>query len=149
MNLYYFGDILGENIACKETNVMYRIIGHEIVPDEITEHIGIEPTRSFYKGEEYESKSKGSILQRPTGHWSLSSEGQLESTSPEAHARWILDKLGSKKEQIEKYIKDPEIRTSFVFWWEAYDGHGGYTLSSETMSQLCRLCNDIDFQFIG
>jgi hypothetical protein len=144
-----YGDIFGENIACKETNVTFIIVGDEIVPAEITEHIGIQPTRAFSKGEEYEVKRVGLIRYRPVGHWSISSEGLLASTSTEVHAKWLLDKLESKIDKIEKYKNDPKIRTSLVFWWEAFEEHGGFTLSSDTLGRLCRLCNDIDFVFIG
>ena len=144
----YFEDMFGENTACKKTNVMFRIIGDEIVPNEITKSLGIQPTRSFTKDEEYYSKS-GQTLRRPIGHWSISSEGFVDSTSTEAHARYLLSTLEPSSGAILKYLNDSRYRISIVFWWEATDEHGGFSLSSDTLSRLCRLCNDLDYTFIG
>ncbi len=143
-----FGNIFGENPACRKTNVTFRLIGDSIIPIEITNDIGINPSKSFAKGEDYRTK-KGGIRQRPTGHWSISSERIIQSTITEDHAQYILEQLESKAKIIKKYIEDPYIRTSLIFWWEATDEHGGFTLSSDTLGRLCQLCNDIDYQFIG
>lgn len=142
------GDLFGENTACKKTNVMFRIVGDEIDPDEITKLLGIQPTRSFAKDEEYNSKS-GQVLQRPIGHWSICSEGLVNSTSTEKHARYLLNILEPSIDAVGKYRNNPNFRTSIIFWWEATDEHGGFSLSSDTLSRLCRLCNDLDYTFIG
>ena len=57
--------------------------------------------------------------------------------------------LDNKKEQLKKYLDDPNVRVSIVLWWETIDEHGGITLSSDTLGKLCQLCNDIDCTFIG
>ncbi len=145
---FNFGNIFGENSACKKTNVTFRISGDNIIPTEITNDIGINPTRTFAKGEVYKTKI-GGIRQRPIGHWSISSEIMIDSTSTEEHAKYILEKLEPKTKSIKKYIENSNIRTSLIFWWEATDEHGGFTLSADTLGRLCQLCKDIDYQFIG
>ena len=143
-----FGNIFSENPACKNTNVTFRIIGDNVIPAKVTREISINPSRAFAKGETYKTKI-GNLRQRPTGHWSLSSETVIQQTSTEIHAQYVLEKLEPKIDVIKKYIDNPTVRTSIIFWWEANDGHGGFTLSSDTLGRLCKLCNDIDYQFIG
>lgn len=143
-----FENIFGENSACKKTNVMFRIGGDNVVPSEVTNFIGINPSRAFAKGEEYITK-RGKTRQRPIGHWSISSEMAVQSTSPEKHAKFLLDLLEPKTDKILRFVEDKNYRVSFVFWWEAMDEHGGFTLSSDTIGRLCQLCNDVDYQFIG
>ncbi len=145
---FNFRNIFGENSACRKTNVTFRLIGDGIVPVEITKEIEINALRSFAKGEVYKTK-RGGDRSRSTGHWSISSENIIKSTSTEDHAQYILEQLEPKAKIINKYIKAPHIRVSIIFWWEASDEHGGFTLSSDTLGRLCQLCNDVDYQFIG
>lgn len=151
MNPVYgdIGDLFGENTACKKTNVTFRIGGDTLDPNEVTYSLRIEPTRAFAKGEEYYIKKIGEVRFRPIGHWSISSEGFVDSTSTEAHARYLLNILEPSIDVIAKYLNNPCCRTSIIFWWEATDEHGGFTLKSDTLSRLCRLCNDLDYIFIG
>ena len=127
---------------------MFRIVGDKVNPEEITKATGITPVRAFSKGEEYKNK-KGEVHNKPIGHWSISSEFKMRSTSVEKHAKYILGLLEPKSKKILPYVENDNFRTSIVFWWEAKSGHGGYTVSSDTFARLCRLCNDFDYQFIG
>jgi hypothetical protein len=147
--LEFFGDPYGGNPeGCRRTYVSFGIAGDGVDPDIVTRDIGIEPTRAFRKGEEYVSRG-GGILSRPIGVWRFSSEREVNSTSTEEHAKHILDKLEPRVGAIAQYMRSPEIRTVIAVWFEARDGHGGYTLKASTLSRLCRLCNDIDFYYIG
>ncbi len=141
-------DIYAENWDCRKTKVTFRILGDELDPNEVTNSLQIQPTRAYAKEEEYNSKS-GQTLRRPTGHWSISSEGFVDSTSTEAHARYLLNILEPSIDAIANYLNNPCFRTSIIFWWEATDEHGGFTLKSDILSRLCRLCNDLDYTFIG
>jgi hypothetical protein len=140
-------DYFGENVAVKETHVMFRLTADSIVPDEVTQDIGMTPSRAFAKGEHYEIR--GTRGQRPIGHWSLNSGGAIESTSTQKHANYILEQLEPRAEAIEKYLTDPDVHVSVVFWWETSDGHGGFYLRSDTLERLCRLCNDVSYHFVG
>jgi hypothetical protein len=139
---------LDENMLCRKTNITFRIIGSKIVPNEITKALGVEPTRAFAKGENYQSKRVG-IRQRPIGHWSVSTEGLVDSTSVECHALKLLELFDIESDALKALQGNEDYRISVVVWWEALEGHGGYTLSSETLRRLTCLCTDIDFQFIA
>lgn len=142
------GNHYGENAACRKTNVTFRIIGDHINPADITNKLGIEPHRSFMKGDDYKIKN-GGIRQRPTSHWSISSENAIHTTSTEDHAKYIFEILRDKEIIIKKYIENPNISVSIVFWWEAKYGHGGFSVLSDTLGRLCKICNDFDYHFIG
>ncbi len=140
--------IFGEHSGCKKTNVTFRIIGDDLNPDEITKSLDIQPTRSYYKGENYKIPNVG-IRQRPIGHWSVNSDKIIQSTSTEKHAKCLLNILEQKSERVLKFVSKSHLRISIVFWWEGIACHGGFSLSNETLGRLCRFCNDIDYHFIG
>lgn len=143
------GEIYKDNPACKKTNVTFRIMGDVVLkPDEITNSLQIKPTRAFAKGEEYMTKRVG-IRYWSIGHWSISTETFVDSTSTEVHAKYLLNLLEPRIKEIVPYLENPLFHTSIVFWWEATDEHGGYTLSSNTLARLCCLCNELDYTFIG
>ena len=139
---------LDENTLCKKTNVTFRIVGPEIAPNEITEALGVEPSKAFAKGENYQTKRSG-IRQRPIGHWSITTEGLIDSTSVERHALKLLELLDSENDALRSLQENEDCRLSVIVWWEALEGHGGYTLTSATLQRLSALCEDIDFQFIS
>ena len=148
--LEFFGDDpYGENPeGCKKTHVSFGIAGDRVAPEIVTRDMGTEPTGAFRKGEQYVSRG-GRILSRPIGVWRLSSEDAVSSTSTEKHAKYIVDRLEPHVKVIAQYLRYPDFRTVIAVWFEARDGHGGYTLRASTLSRLCKLCNDIDFFFIG
>lgn len=139
-------DYYGENPACKQTNISFGINGEDVDPSSITTLLGIQPTKAFAKGDEFNSRS-GSH-KRGFGIWTLSSKGIIDSTSPEAHAKYLLQKLEPRAKEILNLSNEKSSRTYISFWWEAKDGHGGFTLSSPILLRLSELCNDFDFYFL-
>jgi hypothetical protein len=142
------GDYYGENPACKKTNVSFSISGDNLKPDVITASIKTEPSISYAKGDKFTTKN-GRILERPTGLWSLSTDRIMQSKSTQEHAISLLCKLECYQGFFENYINNRNFRVVVAIWWEATDGHGGYTLSSDVIKKLSLLCNDIDFFFVG
>ena len=143
----FLDDYLADNPACKSTNVTFGIIGFDFDPHKFTRDIRIKPTKSYVKGESLETKV-GDKHQRPYSLWSFTTENHIESTSPEKHAQYLLELIEEKRDLLLKYINDSAFRTAISIWWESKDGHGGFTLSSETISRFSKLCQEIDFFFL-
>ena len=139
---------LNENTLCKRTNATLRIIGPNIDPKEITSVLGVEPSRAFSRGEEYQTKRSG-IRKRPIGHWSVSTEKIVQSTSIELHTLKLLEIFEHARTALKELQGSEDRRISVVLWWEGHEGHGGFTISSDTFQRLSAVCEDIDFHFIG
>jgi hypothetical protein len=142
-----FDDYFGEDDSVRECHVALRIGGNFSDPATITAQLQIEPTRAYGKGEEYLVEKISEMRKRSIGHWSISSEN-LESTSVEKHCEYLLKIIEPKKEIIQKYINDPEVWVSIVFWWESKVGHGGFSISPDKATRLAPLCQDLRFHFL-
>ena len=94
-------------------SVNFGIRGNELSPDEVTTALEITPTKSWKRGDIYNSRYKdrdGSIkyrqATRPCGIWELSSVAFTKSTVLEDHAVFIYEKLSPSIGQLEKFIDD-------------------------------------------
>ncbi len=79
-----------------ETAASLRIVGDDLVPDEITDILGFPPTIGRKKGDKRQGKNTKKIYTAPTGIWNLSSprgSGDLES-----HIRWLFEVIPSDVE---------------------------------------------------
>jgi hypothetical protein len=131
-----------------KTNIMFRILGEELVPDMVSKHLSLQPTTAWKKGDQYHIPNVG-VRQRSIGHWSLSTDGALASESVEEHAAFLLQKLESQKRAVLELMQDPRFKVAISVWWEIDEEHGSFSLSSELMSRLTALSHDIEFHFIG
>ena len=142
-----------ENIS-NIMSISFGISGDKLLPNEITNLLKITPTKAWKKGDTYKSKYRnknGSFefreLKRPAGIWELSSLEEVLSNKLEDHASFIIQKLESSMNQIDKILSQSSMRTSINIWWQPEDGYGGYTLSADTIRKLSLLCNEMDFYF--
>ena len=71
-----------------------RILGDDLLPDEISLLLGSSPTESYKKGDELLGRSTGTIRVVPTGRWSLSATRQ-EPEDLEVQIFELLDQLSS------------------------------------------------------
>jgi hypothetical protein len=74
------------------SEAVLRFFGDDLVPEEISELLGAEPTSSVRKGEEIVGHATGQIRIAPTGRWSLNA-ARREPEDIEAQVFEILDRL--------------------------------------------------------
>jgi hypothetical protein len=138
---------LGEQDEVRKCNVSLRIAGDKLVPTQISSALGLVPTKSFEKGQEYVSKS-GRILSHPMGMWHLSTEDS-PSKSVEHHCHLLLDLLKGKEEPIRRMRESGLYRVSITCWWDSNGiGHGSFNVLSKTLAQLSAFCDDFEFYFV-
>ncbi|MBI9075942.1 MAG: DUF4279 domain-containing protein [Desulfatibacillum sp.] len=143
-------DQLRENPHLKVVNVWLLIAGHYIIPSKITDELGIQPSRCFARGDKYVVKKFGIENKRFSGHWSITTEGMLFSTSVEKHARRLLELLRKgNQEAIRSYIENPDCRVSVSFWIESKEHNPtNFDLSQGTMKELSEWCEDFSFRLL-
>jgi hypothetical protein len=144
------------NSVVKHVHIDYCIRSDFLDPVQVTEELGIKPSRAWAKGERYLSKVyspksktvKENWKQRPWGIWALETKN-LATKDAEEHLVYLLNLLEPKKEVIRKYMADKEKHTvRFYIWWEPFDGHGSYAISNEILERAATLCHYIEFGFI-
>jgi hypothetical protein len=110
-------------------------------PTEITNYLGIEPSKIQIKGELSEYKSIGTIKYNG---WFLTSKNSIESNDSRKHINFLTEKLLPIKDKLKTLIiEGSEIDISC--FWSSKQGHGGPTLSPKQLSDLSEL--GIEFWF--
>jgi hypothetical protein len=142
----------------KKVFVDYRICSDSLNTEELTNSLGITPSRAFAKGDKYLGKTKNphsmEISQvwreRPRGIWAVDSRNLSNKIRVEGHICYLLDILEPKKRIIEQYLQQADIYTiSTYIWWEPIGGQGGYEITNEVLQRLTSLCHYIEFGFIA
>src|SRR5215831_1989537 len=73
----------------ERTFATLRVAGDNLVPDQVTKLLGIEPTLPYAKGEHYGRRH----LKGRTGVWLLSTDGVVKRNSLKDHVGWLLPLL--------------------------------------------------------
>lgn len=136
--------------TCERTAAKLLIYTEEIEPDEISDRLGISPTRMVKKGAK-SVNSLGRERTAPCSYWMLDSESSVESKDLRVHLDWILDQCTGREQALEELREVNRIRDVIsCVWWSAH-GHGGPTLWPRQMEAMARLnleCG-FDIYFFG
>lgn len=131
--------------TCERTLATLRIYGHDLDPSQITNRLGIEPTRSQRGGEVF-TNSIGQQRIANLGGWFLSSEGQVDSRDLRRHLDWLLNLLGPRAEALRSIQAIDGVWMDVnCIWWSKH-GDGGPTLSPEQVRGLADLDLECGFE---
>jgi len=109
-------------------------------PKQITERLGVEPTKTAMEGELIPKTS----MTRKTSLWALYS--RLEKTSRlEAHINDVLDQLDSHGTKFEELSREFEGILELVGHFYAY--YPGLIFESGLVQRLARYSLSVDFDF--
>jgi hypothetical protein len=137
--------------------VEYQIRPDVMSPDTITSILGIQPTRSYAKGEEYLGKAYDpgvkkfirELHKRPFNIWDFSSETVVNSKKVIDHLNYVLDIIEPKYERIQPFLANrEEFYIRFYIRWEPIESHGSFTIPGETLIKMGKLCHFVETSFI-
>jgi hypothetical protein len=123
--------------TCIKTYATLRLFSAEIVPEEVTEILRIEPTRTFRKGDTH---AKGK-LQRKTNGWFYSTKKLSNSKDGRRHIDMILDALDGKFDAVN-ILQARGCEIHITNYWVS-GGQGGPWLMPSQMLKLGALNIDI------
>ncbi|POS00575.1 uncharacterized protein DUF4279 [Flavobacterium croceum DSM 17960] len=127
--------------TCAETYVTLRIYSDEQSPNELTEYLGIQPSKTHVKSQKNELQTNKSIEHNG---WFLTTDGKVNSKDSRRHIDFLADKLLPINFKIKELIsKGAKIDISC--YWLSENGQGGPTLSPQQLSKLGSL--GLDFWF--
>jgi len=127
-----------------EARASFRIGGDRVVPDAITRAVGLEPSRSWAKGEKRQTKS-GQVLTRHSGLWVVSFRDREMLGAVNA----LLEAVEPRLEAARRAACEAEAVTNVGLWWDPAARQGGFTLPSSAFQRLAALGERIDIYFPG
>ena len=120
--------------ACEETFSTLRLYHDSISPSEVTNRLGLQPSKCFVKGDA--RGKRGKVYE--TNGWFLSSEDVVKSHDSRRHIDWIIDQIWDKREQVSLMIQEGS-KIDISSYWVSSSGNGGPTLSPYQMARLGEL----------
>ena len=117
-----------------------------LVPEEVTEWLGVRPTAAFAKGEEYESRA-GATMARPWGVWRFALAESSEELRPQELVATFYESIHGWLDRLQKYRGVEGTRVTLYIHWKPEGGSGGYTLGSSELSMLVMSTDEVDFYF--
>jgi Domain of unknown function (DUF4279) len=145
--------IISDLEATRELHVAFSIKGNDLIPENITKRLSINPTYSYTKGELIIPR-KGIPPKQPTRRsgslWTISTKGILNAIHVEDHFKYLLDLLEPHKEQLRDYLdKSQEYRVSIRIWRAALGDSGIVDMESSYLERICQLCHTVTLHYIG
>lgn len=136
-------DYIDDYAACEETYATFQIYPSNKDPDEVTNYLGIKPSKTVLAG-----MAGGN--RRAINGWFLSTKGKVSSKDSRRHIDWLLDKIQHAAEQIRE-LKNNGARVDICCFWISATGNGGPVLSPRQMTRLSDLDLDVwwDIWFSG
>jgi hypothetical protein len=124
---------IASNGEGKSSRASLWIGGDALRPDEISSLLGLEPTKSGVKGEQFGSRSVGV---RRSSFWYL--KCPLSDRLPLAeHLKWLLDLFEPKLDLINSIAK--EWKVMFFCGLSSENGQGGVTFDPSLLRRLANL----------
>lgn len=133
--------------TCARTYATLIVYPEAMDPAEVTERLGIEPSRWQRRGETILLTGPPPTV-APLNGWFLSSQGQLESKDSRRHIDWILDRVAPKAEAL-RHLQEAGCRAVVSCCWCSQSGHGGPTLPPSQMKTLGELDIELWFDIYG
>jgi len=110
-----------------------RIMGDELVPDEISKLLSAVPTEAHRKGHQFPSGPSGRIVTRNSGMWRLSAT----ETEPEDLDGQVSELLGQVTSDLSVWSDlATRFRIDLFCGWFMGSGNEGVAISPETMLAL-------------
>lgn len=121
-------------MACLERSVAtLRIIGDELVPEEISRLLSAVPTSAHAKGHQFLSGPSGRVVTRNSGVWRLSAK----EAKPEDLDGQVFELLGQVTSELSVWSDIAHrFRVDLFCGWFMGSGNEGVAISSETMLAL-------------
>ncbi len=124
-----------------EVKVYFLLSGFKIEPNEITDIIGINPTKTYKKGDK---RTKKSIVKYEKNGWILSVE-ENNITQVDILFKKLLEKLSNKKKQIKSLIN---VEKTFVVVVYTYDLMPGICYDYKTIADIHEFEANIEHDII-
>ena len=118
--------------GCIRCYATFRLFSETLLPDFVTEQLGVQPARVWEKG------SSQASLRRKQNGWFLTSKGEVSTLDAEQHLSWLANQLITGQEFLTT-LAPHSTADIMCFWHSAGVAEGGPTLSAPLMAKLSQL----------
>lgn len=124
-----------------------------ITPEEISAILGIDPSRSFTKGDllprpKHESAARcwpAEEYRRYASLWAL----EFDGLEVQPLAEQLLARLRPKEAALQQLTALPELELGISIWWDPQEGSTGFSILSAVLAQLVGLAQDLSVYLPG
>jgi hypothetical protein len=116
--------------------------GKDLVPQAITDAIGIHPTKSFKQGDVRKGTKKW-----PHGYWELTTKETVQSADLSIHLEWLVGQLEPSKTKLTEIIGQDGIDAEISCFWILPSSHESLSLSAELLIKIASLGIQLDLDF--
>jgi hypothetical protein len=124
--------------------VEFRITGTRKLPEEITQLVMINPTRTWYEGESIQ----GTNLKRKHNGWCLSHGRPKKNISIEDHISPLMNKLAPKAQAIKEICEEYELDSEVSCAIYIIDETPIINLSNKILEAISGLGAELDIDII-
>lgn len=127
------------------------ITSDTVLPNAITDITGVNPNRSFQKGDSFISKRSGSVGIRRYNLWAVKSKDIITEEEDDIlmHLEYFKKLFKDKIESIKELKKESNSEISFWVWIESKDVGVGFEIPESELSFINSICSRLHFSFIG
>jgi hypothetical protein len=122
-----------DDAGCLRTYATLRIYSGSILPSQISQMLGVEPSRVWNKG------SAETAVPRKQNGWFLTSRGEVGSLDTKRHVDFILNQLEDNKAYIAGLTAQGLQVDIMCLWQSANKSEGGPSLLPAQMLLLAEM----------
>jgi hypothetical protein len=129
----------------QEIQAAFRIVGRDVVPEEVTSTLGIDPSSSYAKGSPVPQHPNRLY---PYGYWGIDSRVALDKPLEE-HLWRLVRQLQGKRAAIASVLKQGFDVGFYCGIYSSDDWDGAIKLSPEILSEIATLGVPLDCRIYG
>jgi hypothetical protein len=131
---FTLGAFMEKNLVSQNVYASFILSGTDLIPQDITSYFGINPSKSFTKGD---IKLNGKKW--PHGYWALESSEFVKSSDLVNHIEWIISEIEKIEPKPHEIIRNQEITARISCFWILSTGHDGLSLTTDLMKRIANL----------
>ena len=126
------------------------IVSDTLNPDQLTNELGVSPSRSFYKGDTHQSRHSGSLITRTHNLWAVSSIKTLsEEQDIKAHILQLKSILEGCVYALKELKSNDNVELTLWIWFETEDSGIGIDILEPEISFIHEIANRLHFSVIA
>ena len=115
------------------------LIGRDLIPNEITSKLHIQPSHFFQRGESFGGENSDGKV-RKQGLWEISSDKvDLPPDDIVTQFNWLLDLVEPVKDDLHQILEDKAIQARLCCFWIVPDGRINVEVEPMMLSRIASL----------
>jgi len=125
---------MNENNVNKHLFATFILRGKGLNPQEVTDNLGINPTKSFKRGEWRTSTEKWT-----RNYWSLTSQEKVQSDDLSNHIEWVIEQFEPVLPKLNEILSNKDVQGEISCFWILPAGHDGLSLNPVLLRKIADL----------